>query len=123
MCAFTSLVPHWLLWGKKSGGVQPIAVGCTLQRLVAEVDSCLVVNEMVQDDWAEATRMSFQNLADEQIGPLLFLSIHCHCDRLKSAFRVIYLDAVTISGILEDILHDLNVIKEAEALDLTLSNN
>ena len=67
--------------------------------------------------------MFLQNLADEQIGPLLFLSIHCHCDRLKSAFCVMYLDAATISGILEDILHDLSVIKEAEVLDLTLSNN
>ena len=33
-----------------------------------------------------------------------------------------YLDDVTIGGDLEDILHDLSVIKEAEVLGLTLNN-
>ena len=42
-----------LLWclvtlEKKSGGVCPIAVGCTLQRLVAKVASQMVVEEMAE---------------------------------------------------------------------------
>ena len=60
----------------------------------------------------------------DPLHPLLFcLPIHCHCAKLKSAFCVMYLDDVTIGSNLEDILHDLNVIKEAEVLGLTLSND
>ena len=33
---------------KKSGGVRPIAVGCTLRRLVAKVASNLVASDMAQ---------------------------------------------------------------------------
>ena len=40
--------------------------------------------------------------------------------KLKSALCVMYLDNVTIGGSLVDILHDLNIIKEAKVLDLTL---
>ena len=53
---------------------------------------------------------------------LLCLSIHCHCSRLKSAFHVMYLDDVTIGGSRVDILHNLNVVKEAKVLDLTMTN-
>ena len=35
---------------KKSGVAQPIVVDCILQRLVAKVAGCLVVDVMVQDD-------------------------------------------------------------------------
>ena len=56
------------------------------------------------------------------LGPLIFFqSVHYHCARLKSTFYVMYLHDVTIGGNLEDTLRDLNVIKEAEVLGLTLS--
>lgn len=31
---------------KKDGGIRPIAVGCTLRRLIAKVASCAVMKEM-----------------------------------------------------------------------------
>ena len=41
---------------------------------------------------------------------------------MKSAFSVMYLDDVTIGGHLENISHDLNVIKKAKVLGLSLNN-
>ena len=56
------------------------------------------------------------------LGPLDFcLAIHHLGAGLRSAFSVMYLDDVMISGAMEDILHDLSVIKEAEEIDLTLN--
>ena len=78
--------------------------------------SCLV--------WGEHTIQSAEGVQQgDPLGPLLFcLSIHRHCASLKSSFCVMYLDDVSISGALENIFHDLNVIKEAEILGLTLNN-
>jgi len=60
----------------------------------------------------------------DPLGPLLFcLSLHCHCTQLKSEFCVMYLDDVTVGGAMEDILHDLTVIKNLEKMGLTLNNS
>ncbi len=40
--------PSFVALNKKSGGVRPIAVGCTLRRLVAKVACKLVAADMAQ---------------------------------------------------------------------------
>ena len=185
---------------KKSGGVRPIAVGCTLRRLVGKLAGNMVMEDMarllsprqlgygirggaeaavhaarkfLQDlpadhalvkldfcnafnsvrrdrmleavrdlapaiyplvysaysspsnlHWGETTIKSASGVQQgDPLGPLLFcLSIHHLCAGLKSAFSVMYLDDVTIGGAMDDILHDLAVIKEAEQIGLTLNN-
>ena len=60
----------------------------------------------------------------DPLGPPLFcLSLHCHCTQLKSEFCVMYLDDVTVGGAMEDILHDLTIIKNLEKMGLTLNNS
>ena len=184
---------------KKSGGVRPIAVGCTLRRLVAKIAGQWVVEEMAgllspkqlgygvcngAEAAVHATRKFLQNLTDEHtllkldfknafnsirrdkvleaardlapdiyplvhssysassllfwgettidsqegvqqgdpLSPLLFcLAIHRHCEQLRSPLCVMYMDDVSVGGPLEDVLHDLDVIKDAESLGLTLN--
>ena len=78
--------------------------------------SCLV--------WGEHTIQSAEGVQQsDPLGPPLFcLSIHRHCASLKSSFCVMCLDDVSIGGALENIFHDLNVIKDAQILGLTLNN-
>ena len=60
----------------------------------------------------------------DPLGPLLFcLTIHRHCLQLRSPLTVMYLDDVSLGGPLDDILHDINVIKATEKLGLFLNNS
>ena len=59
----------------------------------------------------------------DPLGPLLFcLSLHSVCCLLRSELRVFYLDDGTLGGSLEDIAHDLELIKK-EACDIGLELN
>ena len=184
---------------KKSGGVRPIAVGCTLRRLVAKIAGYMVSEDMAElfsprqlgygvrggaEAAVHATRKYLQNLPSEHallkldfknafnsvrrdkvleavrdlaptiyplvhsfysapsslfwgdkiiqseegvqqgdpLGPLLFcLAIHRHCEQLRSPLCVMYLDDVSVGGSVDDVLHDLNVIKAADNLGLSLN--
>ena len=186
---------------KKSGGVRPIAVGCTLRRLVSKIAGRMVVGDMatlmsprqlgygvrggaeaavhasrkylkhlpdghalvkldfknafnslrrdkmleaVRDlapdiyplvysaysapstlQWGDHTIQSSEGVQQgDPLGPLLFcLTLHRHCMQLRSPLTVMYLDDVSLGGPLDDILHDLNVIKETEELGLFLNNS
>ena len=58
----------------------------------------------------------------DPLGSLLFcLTLHQHCLSLKSEFCVLYLDDVTMGGRCEDILHDIDVMKDAAVLGLSLN--
>jgi len=58
------------------------------------------------------------------LGPLLFcLTLHRHCGQLRSPLGVMYLDDVLLGGSVEDVLHDLDIIKAAEELGLSLNNS
>ena len=74
--------------------------------------------------WGETTIESARGVKQgNPLGPLLFcLAIHHLCAGLRSVFSVMYLDNVKIGGPMEDILHNLSVIKEAEEIGLTLNN-
>ena len=75
--------------------------------------------------WGDHTIQSSEGVQQEDpLGPLLFcLTLHCHCMQLQSPFSVMYLDDVSLGDPLDDILHDLNVIMEAEKLGLFLNNS
>ena len=184
---------------KKSGGIRPIAVGCTLRRLVAKVASNLVVADMAQllapqqlgygvrggsEAAVHAARCFLNNMKPEQalvkldfanafnsirrdcmlravqslcpaiysfvysvyaspsnllrgdqsilsaegvqqgdpLGPLLFcLTLYGHSLLLRSDFIVEYLDDVTLGGDCQDLMHDLNVMRDASELGLVLN--
>ena len=186
---------------KQSGGVRPIAVGCTLRRLVAKIAGLSVVDSMAEllsprqlgygvrggaEAAVHAARYFLQNLSSGEVllkldfrnafnsirrdrmleavrdlapdiyplvhsaysapsslawgehsiqssegvqqgdplGPLLFcLTLHRHCERLRCPLSLMYLDDVTVGGPVEDVLHDLNVIREADVLGLSLNNS
>ena len=74
--------------------------------------------------WGETTIKSARGVQQGvPLGPLLLcLAIHHLCAGLRSTFSVIYLDNATIGGVMEDILHNLSAIKEAEEIGLTLNN-
>ena len=186
---------------KKSGGVRPIAVGCTLRRLVAKVAGFMVVEDMAallaprqlgygvkggaeaavhaarkflsnMDPDCAFVKLDFRNAFNcirrdcmlqavcdlaptiypfvhslysapsllrwgdksifsaegvqqgDPLGPLLFcLTLHRHCLQLRSELCIMYLDDVTLGGSCSDILHDLEVIMEAENLGLTFNNS
>ena len=58
----------------------------------------------------------------DPLGPLLlYLTLHCHYDQLISPLCVMYLDDVTVGGPMQDVLHDLEVIKSADVLGLSLN--
>lgn len=58
----------------------------------------------------------------DPLGPLLFcLTLHQHGLRLKSQFSVLYLDDVTLGGELDDLIHDLDVMRDAAELGLGLN--
>ena len=60
----------------------------------------------------------------DPLGPLLFcLILHRHCRQLRSPLGVMYLDDVLLGGSVEDVLHDLDIIKAAEELGLSLNNS
>ena len=184
---------------KKSGGVRPIAVGCTLRRLVAKVACKQVVNEMAEllaprqlgygvrggseaavhaarhfinnmDTCQAMVKLDFQNAFNsvrrdrmleavkslcppiytfvhsayatqtdlhwgekiisstegvqqgDPMGPLLFcLLLHQHSLHLSADFQALYLDDVTLAGNCQDLIHDIQIMKEAEDLGLTLN--
>ena len=55
-------------------------------------------------------------------GPLLFcLAIHRHCEQLRSLLCLMYLDDVSVGGSMDDVLHELDVIKASENLGLFLN--
>ena len=61
---------------------------------------------------------------EDPLGPLLFcLTLHHHCRQLHSPLGVMYLDDVSLGGSVEDVLHDLDIIKAAEELGLSLNNS
>ena len=181
---------------KKLGGVRPIAVGCTLRRLVAKIAGKIVVGAVAEllsprqlgyrvcggvEAAVHATRKYLQNLPSEhamlkldftnafnsvhrdkvleavqdlapnvyplahssystsssllwgdkviqskegvqQAGSIpFFLAIHRHCEQLRSPLCVMYLDDVSVGGSMDDVLHDLDVIKAGENLGLFLN--
>ncbi len=58
----------------------------------------------------------------DPLGPLLFcLALHRHCMQMCSFLSVMYMDDVSIGGTLEDVQNDLQVIKDAEILGLSLN--
>ncbi len=58
----------------------------------------------------------------DPLGPLLFcLALHRYCMQLCSSLSVMYMDDVSIGGTLEDVQNDLQVIKDAEILGLSLN--
>ena len=87
-------------------------------------DSSFSILFSILSFWGNHTIVSTQGAQQgDPLGPLLFcLSIHRPCTSLKSAFCVMYLDDMTIGGDLENILHDLNAIKKAKILWLSLNN-
>ena len=184
-----SLIALW----KEDGGIRPIAVGCTLRRLVSKC----AINRFKQSANAffsphqlgfavpngaeaavHAARIYLQNLPSENamlkldfsnafnslsrekmfqavrdlapqllplvlsaysspsslffgdsivqscegvqqgdpLGPLLFcLSVHSIVPELKSEFRVLYQDDLTLGGSLEDVIHDFHKVSELGA--------
>ena len=184
---------------KKSGGIRPITVGCTLRRLTAKVACNLVATDMAEllaphqlgygvrggsEAAVHAGRCFLNNMSSEQamvkldfanafntlrrdrmleavqllcpeiysfvhsvyaassnlqwgdrslssaegvqqgdpLGPLLFcLTLQQHNLRLTSDFNVSYLDDVTLGGDCQDLLHDLQVMKDAAELGLVLN--
>ena len=58
----------------------------------------------------------------DPLGPLLFcLLLHQHSLQLKSEFQALYLDDATLAGNCQDIVHDIQVMREAVDLGLTLN--
>ena len=56
------------------------------------------------------------------MGPLFFcLALHRHCEQLRYLLYAVYMDDVSVGGPLEDVLYDLQAIKEAEILHLSPS--
>ena len=59
----------------------------------------------------------------DSLGPLpLCLAIHHHYTQLSAEFCVTYLDNITTGGMLEAILHNLNVIRSATEIGLIVFN-
>ena len=184
---------------KKSGGVRPIAVGCTLRRLVAKIAGKRVTDEMAEmlvprqlgygvrggaeaavhaarrflrgmDPSQAVVKLDFQNAFNsvrrdhmlsavqslcpalypfvhstyaapsnlvwgdrtitsaegvqqgDPLGPLLFcLVLHQRSLHLKSEFQALYLDDVTLGGSCEDLIHDIQVMRDAADSGLTLN--
>ena len=178
---------------KNDGGIRPIAVGCTLRRLVAKVAGSRVMEEMsellapwqlgygvkggaeaavhatrlymseldptkavlkldfrnafnsIRRDkmlravlelapglfhyahsayslpsilyWADKTIQSAEGVQQgDPLGPLLFcLTIHSMCSQLVSELNLFYLDDGTLGGSVEDLRHDLEVVKQKGA--------
>ncbi len=75
--------------------------------------------------WGDRTISSGEGVQQgDPLGPLLFcLTLHGHCLQLKSMLNIMYLDDISLGGSCEDILHDLDVIKDAEKLGLFLNNS
>ena len=75
--------------------------------------------------WGDKSISSAEGVQQgDLLGPLLFcLTLHRHCLQLRSELCIMYLDDVTLGGSCSDILHDLEVIMEAENLGLTLNNS
>ena len=185
---------------KQSGGVRPIAVGCTLRRVVGKIGGLMVVDSVAEllsprqlgcgvrggaEAAVHAARSFLQNLSTGEVllkldfknafnsirrdkmleavkdlapeiyplvhstystpsslvwgdhtiqsaegvqqgdplGPLLFcLTLHRHCEQLRSPLCLMYLDDITVGGSVKDVLHDLKVIREANVLGLSLNN-
>ena len=68
--------------------------------------------------WGDKIIQSEEGVEQEDpLGPLLFcLTLHHHCRQLHSPLGVMYLDDVSLGGSVEDVLHDLDIIKAAEEL-------
>ncbi len=73
--------------------------------------------------WGESVISSQEGFQQgDPLGPLLFcLALHRHCMQLCSSLSVMYMDDVSIGGTLEDVQNDLQVIKDAEILGLSLN--
>ena len=184
---------------KKCGGVRPIAVGCTLRRLVAKIACKRVADDMAEllapvqlgygvrggsEAAVHAARCFLSNMEEHQavvkldfanafnsirrdcmleaveafcpslyslvhsayaspsdllwedrtissaegvqqgdpLGPLLFcLVLHQRGLHLRSYLKVLYLDDVTLGGDCQDLLHDIQVMKDASDLGLSLN--
>ena len=73
--------------------------------------------------WGGKTISSAEGVQQgDPLGPLLFcLTLHKHCLQLRSLLCIMYLDDISLGGSCEDILHDLEVIREAEEIGLMLN--
>ena len=74
--------------------------------------------------WNEEVILSSEGVQQgDPLGPPLFcLALHHHCAPLTSSFAVMYLDDVSLGGPVEDVLHDLEVVRDLENLGLVLNN-
>ena len=73
--------------------------------------------------WGDRLILSAEGVQQgDPLGPLLFrLTLHQYCQCLSADLCVSYLDDVTIGGSCTDILQDLEVVKLAEDIGLTLN--
>ena len=73
--------------------------------------------------WGDKSITSSEGVQQgDPLGPLLFcLTIHRHCTQLTSEFCVSYLDDITIGGTPEAIVRDLDTIRSATVIGLTLN--
>lgn len=74
--------------------------------------------------WGNRSIISAEGVQQgDPLGPLLFcLVLHQHSLHLQSQFNVLYLDDVTLGGDPEDLLHDIEVMKDAAKLGLLLNS-
>ena len=73
--------------------------------------------------WGDKTITSAEGVQQgDPMGPLLFcLVLHQHSSHLKSEFKALYLDDVTLGGDCQELLHDIQVMRDAADLGLTLN--
>ncbi len=72
--------------------------------------------------WRNKTLQSAEGLQQgDPLAPLLFcLTLHRHCQQLKSEFCLQHVDHVILGGNAESLLHDIRVMEETEVLGLHL---
>ncbi len=72
--------------------------------------------------WGNKTLQSAEGLQQgDPLAPLLFcLTLHRHCQQLKSEFCLQHVDHVILGGNLESLLHDIRVMEETKILGLQL---
>ena len=75
---------------------------------------------LVWGDWTITSAEGVQQ--GNPLGPLLFcLVLHQRSLHLNSKFQALYLDDVTLGGSCEDLIHDIQVMRDAANLGLTLN--
>ena len=108
---------------KKEGGICPIAIGLTLHCLAAKIGVFHVVQSVSSalaplqlgyevPSGCEAILSEEGVQQGDPLGPLLFcLTLHPLLSQLQSELKIFYLDAGTIGGSSETVLHDLHYLE------------